>query len=88
MSKIDYTLLGGTVRRSHDAAIVLGDDLAETVAEAVVGAISTDIEVKLGDTTVFLAMLLDPEHWAEDWAEVGVDDVEEFLGDLISEGPS
>ncbi len=73
--------------RCVDAA-VFGDDeelTTQAVADAVVQTISTDIKIDLGGVEVFLAMLQDPEHWEDDWRELGIelDDLDAFLGSLI-----
>lgn len=74
--------------KAHDAAYPgLDDDLAEAVAEAVVDSIATDVKVTLGGVTIFLAMLLDPAHWEEDWNERGVGDVDAFLAGLVEDAP-
>lgn len=84
MRKIVYLLRDGHVMGRHDAAYV-NSDLATELAESVVDSISTEIEVRLGETTVHLAMLLSPDHWSEDWMKAGVDDVDEFLAGLVEE---
>lgn len=83
MNKIVY-VREGHVMRALDAAYV-NSDLATDLAESVVDSIKTEVEVKLGGVTVHLAMLIDPDHWAEDWEEAGVEDVDEFLAGLVEE---
>lgn len=78
--------LEARVGKAHDAAHPgPDDDLAAAVAEAVVESISTDVQVTLGSVTVFLAMLLNPEHWEDDWVERGVEDVDAFLAGLVED---
>lgn len=82
MRKIDYWLKG-SVPNCHDAAIVLpGEDARATLVESVIGTISTDVFVRLGDVEIHLAALMDPDHWSADWAELGVDEAE--VDDLIA----
>jgi hypothetical protein len=78
VTKIEY-LVGGRILKMADAAIINGDDVAALLAEGVIDSIATAVDVTLGGRVVTLAMLLDPEHWAEDWEAVGVEDVDEFL---------
>lgn len=40
----------------------------ETLTEAVIFAIHTDIEVTVNGVTMHLAAWRDPDHWATDWA--------------------
>lgn len=83
MDKISYFLRGSV--NCHDAAIILASDevLATAVAEAIVEAISIDIDVEIGGIRIHLAALLDPDHWEDDWREAGVEDVEEWLAGLV-----
>ena len=91
MKQIPFDRRTTGIGRAHDAAIIVGDeDPLETLLDAVIGSISTDVEIKLGETTIFLAMLQDPDQWEEDWRERGIEDVDEFIAGLIEEraGPS
>jgi hypothetical protein len=73
-------------KSATDSAIILsGDDPIEALAEGVVQSISTDVEIKLGEITIHLAMLLDPDHWESDWRERGIEDPDEFVSGLITE---
>ena len=47
--------------------------LGEALAEAVLDHISTDTVITVGGVDMHLAAWLDPEHWAEDWDEKGID---------------
>jgi hypothetical protein len=85
MKKIRF-LRKGNLTRAVDAAYVDDlDNLCDSLAQGVVESISTEIEIILGGKTIFLAMLLNPEHWEEDWLEVGVEDPYEFLAGLVEE---
>lgn len=85
MSQIEFSVKG-RVTPQHDAAIILpGDDPMETLVEAIVGAISTDIEIQIGEQTIFLAMLQNPEHWESDWKNLGIEDPYSFVDSLIEE---
>lgn len=81
MNTIRYKLHGRLMPQIGKAIGTTVDDLAEDIVQA----ISTDVEVELGDVTVHLAMLLDPVHWESDWEERGVDDVDEFIAGLVTE---
>lgn len=61
------------------------NDLCEALAEGVIESISTEVEIVVGGKTIFLAMLLNPEHWEDDWREVGIEDPHEFLAGLVEE---
>lgn len=83
--KLPY-LVGGSIMRAHDAALLSpGEDPQEALLQSILDTISTDVEVTLGGVTVFLAMLLDPDHWSTDWEERGIEDVDAFLADLVEE---
>lgn len=88
MNKIPF-LVGGWRRMTHrDAAILLaGEDPRDTLVDAVIQNIATDIEVTVGDVTMFLAAWQDPEHWSEDWAKklgIDMDDVPEAVDELLA----
>lgn len=85
MRTIRYSIDGRVTPQLGATYVDDGRALPEQVAEDVVGAISTDVDVEIGGVTVFLAMLLDPEHWESDWRERDVDDVDEFLSGLVAE---
>jgi hypothetical protein len=79
-----YQLTGGRLMRMADAAVIMpGDDPADALADAVVQAISTEVEIVVGGKTVHLAMLLDPGHWDDDWRERDIEDPYEFLAGLV-----
>jgi len=87
MDKIIFQIKRGTLMGARDSVIVSeGEDHAEALARGVAASISTDVQVELGEVTVHLAMLHDPDHWEEDWRERGVEDVYEFLAGLIESG--
>jgi len=69
MNKIPFDINGGQGSYGvHDAAILLGgDDPMEALAAAVVETLSTQqVKVTVGPHEVFLAMLMDPDHWEDD----------------------
>lgn len=70
---------------AHDVAIITTDDIADELADTIIESVATEIEVKLGDKLVHLAMLRYPDHWAEDWEKLGVEDVDEFLSGLVED---
>lgn len=85
--EIRFTLPRVTVGGSTDCALVLdGEDPLGAVVEQTVQTISTDVMLKIGGVTMFLAAWQDPEHWAEDWAEhAGDQDAREFVEGLLAE---
>lgn len=84
MRKIRYSVSGGRLMKMMDAAILVGDDdPVSTLAETVVQAISTEVEVEVGGVKVHLAMLLDPDHWEDDWRDLGIEDVDEFVSSQV-----
>jgi len=87
MKKIDF-LVRDPGHQYHDAAIVLADeDPRQALIDAAISSLSTDIELTLGEVTIHLAAIIDPEHWEEDWRAVGVEDAEEFIAGLVQETP-
>lgn len=83
--QLPFNITGMTLA-SHDAAIVVdGEDLQEALKEAVIHNIETDVEITIGDVTMFLAAWLDPEHWSSDWEEKGYepDEVLDMLESAI-----
>ena len=86
MRKITFRRHATSLMAVHDAAIVLeGEDPAEALFTEAVQGLATEVELTLGDTKVTLAMLQDPDHWADDWEERGIDDVDAFLASLVQE---
>lgn len=87
-SRIPYSVEGAAIRGFRDEAIVLDGEVAEEViAESVLTAIGTYLNVTIGGVTMFLAAWRDPRHWAEDWeAKLGVDadEVPEAVAKLLS----
>jgi hypothetical protein len=84
--EIEFQVVGRTLMGIKDSATVApSESPVEALAEAVVQAISTEIEIKLGDKVVHLAMLLDIDHWADDWNQRGVEYPEEFVEALMRE---
>lgn len=65
--KIEKTI--STLSGSDTAYLNPDDDPAEALAQTVLHTLGIDIEVTIGDTTMFLAAWRDPDHWAGDWAE-------------------
>ena len=89
MRKIRYVCSGHLMKRADAAYIGSNSDglnLATILADQVTDAISTEVIVKLGETEITLAMLQDPDHWADDWEQAGVEDVDEFLAGFVEEG--
>lgn len=83
MNKIPFDIKGGKNYGSHDAAILLeGDDPMEALAAAVVDNLATKVMVTVGPYEVFLGMLMEPDHWADDWTELGVEDPHAFIAGL------
>lgn len=73
MSKVEF-LVDGNITRARDAAYLVGDDdplraLIESARETV----STQIMVTCAGVTMHLAAWEDPEYWADDWAEKGIE---------------
>lgn len=88
MRKIGYTV-GGSIMRAHDAAYVTDDEsVVETLVESVIATISTGVEVKIGDVSIHLAALLDPDHWEEDWRARGVEDVDAWAAAHLEDAQS
>lgn len=76
----------GRVGRAHDAAYVAsGEEPRSALVEAVIGSVSTNIEVRVGSVTMHLAAWMDPDHWAEEWGAAGVADVDELLAGAVQE---
>lgn len=85
-SRIRYKIQPTRMMRQTGVALVdPADHPALALAEEVVQAISTDVEVVVGGVDVHLAMLLDPDHWEDDWRERGVEDAYDFLAGLVEE---
>lgn len=73
MQKIEYHLKGD-VFGCHDAAYVRElEDPTEMLVESVIQSVSTEIMVTIGVDEMHLAAWQDPEHWAQDWEEKGID---------------
>lgn len=87
MKKVEFLIGQEHGRRHHDAAIVLGDEVArEALVEAAIQGISTEVWIEVGGVNMHLAAWQDPDHWSEDWArvlDVDLDDVEEAVAALI-----
>ena len=78
--------IGGRITPTVLKASADGDALFRVINE-VIDTIDTDIKVTLGEITVTLAMLKDPDHWESDWSELGIEGisgVDEFLQGLIT----
>jgi hypothetical protein len=85
MQRIRFLVKLGSATTYWDAALVGdGEDPLEQLEQSVVGSIATAVQVVLGGVQVNLAMLQDPEHWSEDWAERGIEDVDGFLAGLVT----
>lgn len=84
MRKLRFTMSKQHLMGRHDAAYLSDDDdVAETLADSVVQSIATEVEITIGGVVVFLAMLLDPEHWEEDWAARGITDAHAWLTEQV-----
>jgi hypothetical protein len=86
MKVIRFTVRAVSTGMSDRALLFPGEDPLATLADAIVQSISTDVMVRLGDRDIHLAALLDPDHWDDDWREVGVDDADEFVAGLVEDG--
>src|SRR4051812_6123465 len=91
MKKLPFEIEPVTLRGTHDSAWlspVDEDDLPAALRDAVIDAVHLDVEVTVGDVTMFLAAWEDPDHWATDWAEklgVGYDDAPAAVAALLTE---
>jgi len=86
MRKIRYRRSGRLLSCTDSAYLlptVADDELAEALAESIADAIATEVDIRLGDVEVTLAMLLDPDHWGDDWRDLGIENVDEFLAGLV-----
>lgn len=65
-----------------------GDDsLNEALVQEVMRCLATNLNVTVGDVTMFLAAWEDPDHWCSDWAEklgVGWEDVPAAVEALLA----
>ena len=83
MKRVEYRV-AGLLTGTHDSAVVLpGEDPREALVEAAIQTISTDVKITVGDVTMHLAAWQDPDHWAEDWAEAGVEDVDALVAGAV-----
>jgi hypothetical protein len=83
MNRLPFQRRGIFSSGSSDAAIIVGNNVHEELVEAIIQNIETEIEITLGDKTIHLAAIRDPEHWSEDWEAIGVEDPYEFLVGLV-----
>lgn len=75
MPKLPFNVKAASIGPFHDV-VYLGenDDPCEELGQALLQSIAVDVHITIGETTMFLAAWMDPEHWASDWAEeLGVD---------------
>lgn len=73
MRKVEFSI-GGSITRARDAAYIVGDeDPLETLIDAALQSISTDVEITVGGVTMHLAAWQDPDMWSEDWREKDID---------------
>lgn len=86
MKKLSFLIGEEHGRKHHDAAIVLdGEDPREALVDAAIQSIAIDVFLTLGDVTIHLAAIMDPDHWSEDWEAAGIEDADEFLAGLVTE---
>jgi hypothetical protein len=71
MAEIEFTTNPPTCALGvYDKAYVDdGQDPAEALVQAAYESLSTDLEITVAGVTLFAAAWLDPDHWAEEWAE-------------------
>jgi hypothetical protein len=80
---ITFKIERSIVMASQDEAIVYPAETAsEALTNAVIQAISTDVEVTAGGITLHLAAWTDPDHWSTEWEEKGVADPAAFISSL------
>lgn len=93
MRKLHFEMERSMIHGSHDSAFLLdGESTIEALHIAIWDAVRLDVYVTIGDHTAPAALWEDPEHWAEDWAEllsISLDEAPEavfaILADAITE---
>lgn len=86
MRRISYKIHEARLRAQLGEVVVLpGTSLEEAIGEAVMEALSTDIEVTAGGKTMHLAAWMDPGHWSSDWEDAGVEEPYDFIAGLVEE---
>lgn len=88
MKKLRYTLERGAISGASDAAYLSDDEgVPDSLKESIWQGISLDVEVTIGDVTMFAAAWEDPAHWEADWvAKLGVeaDEVPDAVAALLA----
>lgn len=69
MKILPYKIQKASVGALASVYLTTDEDILSELGRDVLDTLSTDLEVTIGETTMFLAAWLDPEHWSEDWAE-------------------
>lgn len=88
MRKLHFTVERGIHGGVADAAYLAeGDEVVETLHDAMWSAVCLSVEVTIGGVTMPACMWEDPEHWAEDWAtklEVDYGDAVEAVAAILA----
>lgn len=86
--KIPYSTSRASLVGYADVAYVdEGEDPVEQVLAAAWQSIQTDVDITIGDVTMFAAAWADPDHWSEDWAKklsVEWEDVPEAVAAIVT----
>lgn len=89
MRKLEFQVERTIVVNHTDAAYLIdGDDVTETLNDAMWNAVYLDIHITIGGVTMPAALWSDPDHWAEDWADelkIDLDDVSETVAGILAE---
>ena len=86
MIKYRFSVEKAYVGGLTDVARVREDEDALTeIVQTAFDDMKTDIMLKVGGVTMFLAAWEDPDHWSEEWREkAGDEDVGEFIASLLA----